>query len=277
MADIYEKMETALLAKDYATKRAILDELLPITREAAQKGESFGEGSHPPIDIPMAGIPEKVKIVDFSELKQRSYMKDEGYGALLHSVCHIEFNAINLGLDAAYRFRDISPEFTFDWIEVAHDECRHFELMHDRLKELGKEYGDYPAHGQLWEMCVKTAHDSLVRMALVPRVLEARGLDVTPGMIEKMKNRGDKKVIAALEVIYTEEIGHVKKGNKWYNRLAQERGVDPMEFFKDLIKQYDMFVFRGYVNLEGRIEAGFTKFELELLQKFVEDRKHGVE
>ncbi|MEJ2654165.1 MAG: ferritin-like domain-containing protein [Acidihalobacter sp.] len=140
----------------------------------------------------------------------------EGRAALVHAVAHIEFNAINLALDAVYRFRSLPRAYYDDWLRVADEEARHFMLLADRLTDFGMRYGDLPAHNGLWEMAVKTADDWLLRMALVPRVLEARGLDVTPGMIERLRQAGDMETVAALEVILREEVGHVAIGSRWF-------------------------------------------------------------
>jgi hypothetical protein len=142
----------------------------------------------------------------------------------VHAIAHIEFNAINLALDAACRFRDMPGEYYLDWVCVAADEARHFSLLQGRLVELGASYGDFPAHNGLWEMAELTADSCLARMALVPRVLEARGLDVTPGMIERLRLAGDLTTIAALEVILREEVGHVATGTRWFTlRTGKER------------------------------------------------------
>ena len=153
---------------------------------------------------------------------RRRLGSDEGRAALVHAIAHIEFNAINLALDAVCRFRDMPEQYYLDWISVAEDEARHFQLLHKRLGQLNRQYGDYPAHNGLWEMAEKTTDSCLVRMALVPRVLEARGLDVTPGMIERLRSVGDTKTIAALEVILAEEVRHVAIGTHWFNYCCKQ-------------------------------------------------------
>lgn len=219
-------------------------------------------------DIALAGRPAKPELVAHTHVRQRKLSSDEGFATLLHAICHIEFNAINLALDAAWRFRTLPEQFNLDWLKVAFEETEHFVLMRDRLRAYGYEYGDFPAHGNLWEMAYKTAFDPLLRMALVPRVLEARGLDVTPGIRVKIEQRGDAATCAALDVIYRDEVGHVQIGNYWYQYLCHERGLEPIALFRNLLKQYDMFVFRGYVNIEARERAGFSRFELDLLENF---------
>lgn len=224
-------------------------------------------------DIPIAGRPNRPEVVEQTALKPRKMSSDEGLAALLHAICHIEFNAINLALDAAWRFRTLPDAFHLDWLKVAFEETEHFVLMRNRLRAYGYDYGDFPAHGNLWEMAYKTAFDPLLRMALVPRVLEARGLDVTPGIRAKIAQRGDLETCAALDVIYRDEVGHVRIGNAWYQYLCRERGLEPVALFRQLLKQYDLFVFRGYVNIQAREDAGFSRFELDLLEHFEQSMK----
>lgn len=230
----------------------------------------------PAKDIPIAGRPEKPLLVPPTQVKQRKLASKEGFATMLHAICHIEFNAINLALDAAYRFRSMPLDFTRDWILVAKEEADHFKLMRERLRAYGFDYGDFSAHGHLWDMAYKTAFDPLLRMALVPRVLEARGLDVTPGIREKVAQKGDEATCAVLDIIYRDEVGHVKIGNRWYQYLCQQRGLEPVTLFRQLLRQYDMFVFRGYVNLEARERAGFSAFELAMLEDFEQSMKMGV-
>lgn len=219
-------------------------------------------------DIEIAGRPARPILVSHEAVQKRKLSSDEGYAAMLHAICHIEFNAINLALDAAWRFRHLPRQFTLDWLKVAKEEAEHFSLMRARVLALGFDYGDFPAHGNLWDMAYKTAFDPLLRMALVPRVLEARGLDVTPAIREKVKQRGDLATCDVLDVIYRDEVGHVKIGNHWYQYLCAERNLEPIALFRQLIRRFDLFIFRGYVNKEAREQAGFSAFELALLEDF---------
>ncbi|MDO4433749.1 MAG: ferritin-like domain-containing protein [Alysiella sp.] len=219
-------------------------------------------------DIHIAGRPNQPKLVAPHQVQQRKLGTNKGYAAMLHAICHIEFNAINLALDAAHRFRTLPLQFTGDWLRVAAEEAEHFTLMRQRLQAHGYDYGDFPAHGNLWDMAYKTAFDPLLRMALVPRVLEARGLDVTPAIKEKVQQRGDTTTCEVLDIIYRDEVGHVQIGTHWYTYLCHERGLEPMALFRKLLRQYDMFIFRGYVNLEARERAGFSAFEMAMLADF---------
>lgn len=227
-------------------------------------------------DFRLAGHPPKPELVPPSRVTNRKLTTIEGYAALLHAVCHIEFNAINLALDAAYRFRLLSEEFTRDWVRIAAEEAKHFQLMRQRLQATGYDYGDFSAHNHLWDMAYKTAFDPLLRMALVPRVLEARGLDVTPGMRKKIAQKGDDETCAVLDIIYREEVGHVRAGNYWYQYLCKQRGLEPLTLFRRLLSRYDLFIFRGYVNLEAREQAGFSSFELEMLENFEQNRQTDI-
>ncbi|RMG57457.1 MAG: DUF455 family protein, partial [Gammaproteobacteria bacterium] len=185
------------------------------------------------IEVP--GRPEPPELVPPQEVPRRRLGSRQGRAVLVHAITHIEFNAINLALDAVYRFRDLPDDFVSDWLRVADEEARHFLMLRKRLQELDADYGDWPAHNGLWEMAVKTDHDPLVRMALVPRVLEARGLDVTPGMMQRLRDAGDTRTVACLEIILEEEIGHVAIGSRWFRHLCAERGLEPEAEFRRLI------------------------------------------
>ncbi len=261
---LFSQLQAALLATDPSTKCALTQSL----QQAALAGELQWDSDAPCLDFTRAGQPDKPLLVDPKQVKPRKMATTEGYAALLHAVAHIEFNAINLALDAAYRFRGIAPEFQLDWLRVAAEEAQHFCLMRERLQAHGYDYGDFEAHNYLWDMAYKTAYDPLLRMALVPRVLEARGLDVTPAMRAKIEQKGDTETCAVLDIIYRDEVGHVKVGNEWYHHLCRQRGLDALDLFKQLIQRYDLFLFRGHLNIEARERAGFSAFELSLLQDF---------
>ena len=261
---LFSQLQAALLATDPSTKCALTQSL----QQAALADELQWDSDAPCLDFARAGQPDKPLLVDPKQVKPRKMATTEGYAALLHAVAHIEFNAINLALDAAYRFRGIAPEFQLDWLHVAAEEAQHFCLMRERLQAHGYDYGDFEAHNHLWDMAYKTAYDPLLRMALVPRVLEARGLDVTPAMRAKIEQKGDTETCAVLDIIYRDEVGHVKVGNEWYHHLCHQRGLDALDLFKQLIQRYDLFLFRGHLNVEARERAGFSAFELSLLQDF---------
>jgi len=216
--------------------------------------------------IARPGRPLKPELVPPRNLQRRKLTTTEGHAALIHSLCHIEFNAINLALDAVYRFRDLPDDYYHDWLKVTAEEACHFGLLRDHLKTLGYDYGDFPAHNGLWEAAVDTAHDPLVRMALVPRVLEARGLDVTPGIIEKLRSIGDNAAVAILEIIHRDEIGHVAIGSHWFKFLCQQRSLPMEATFVDLIKTYMHGGVRKPIAHDTRRQAGFTEAELDYLE-----------
>jgi uncharacterized ferritin-like protein (DUF455 family) len=220
------------------------------------------------IEIP--GRPAKPVLVLPKQMKQRKLHHLEGRIALLHAVAHIEFNAINLALDAVYRFREMPEAYYSDWLQVAAEEAYHFALVRTRLRELGADYGDLPAHNGLWEHALKTDHDVLVRMALVPRVLEARGLDVTPPMMERLREVGDEATADVLAIILRDEVGHVRMGSHWYRYCCELRGVEPESTFRQLLREVLQAPVRGPFYREGRLQAGFSAEELEQL-KSLED------
>ena len=186
---------------------------------------------------------------------------------MIHAITHIEFNAINLALDAVCRFAQLPDDYYRDWINVAHEEAYHFTLLATHLRDhYGHAYGDFPAHNGLWEMAEKTRDDVLVRMALVPRILEARGLDVTPGMRERLAHHGDHAAAAILDLILRDEIGHVAVGNRWYKRLCEQRRLEPAATFVLLMEQYKAPKIHPPLNRAARLAAGFTGDELDALE-----------
>jgi len=223
----------------------------------------------PVMPIPRPGRPPKPEMVSALLVDRRKLSTPEGRAALIHSLTHIEFNAINLALDAVYRFRDLPQAYYGDWIKVAAEEASHFILLRNHLQTLGYDYGDFTAHNGLWDMAVVTAHDPLVRMALVPRVLEARGLDVLPGIMHKLASTGAIDAVKIMEIILRDEIGHVAIGNRWYKYLCVQRGLDPLETFRTLLHEYNAPKLRGPLHTTARLKAGFTQAEMALPVKNV--------
>ncbi len=216
----------------------------------------------PRAPLPQVGRPRQPLLVDPARVPRRRLGSPAGRAALLHAVAHIEFNAINLALDACWRFPGLPLDYYRDWLSVARDEARHFALLRERLTALGTEYGDLPAHNGLWEAAEKTARDVLVRMALVPRVLEARGLDVSPGMIERLRSVADTQSAELLALILREEVRHVQIGTRWFRHLCHLRGLDPDSVFPQLLREYGMGL-RPPLNEAARSAAGFSRLELE--------------
>lgn len=263
MSDLYRRLEgviletdpgrkceqTALLSRDWQSGRLMLDPQAEI------------------LTLEDPGRPELPRLVDPRRLERRSFASPAGRIRLLHAFAHIEFNAINIALDAAYRFRDLPRRFIADWLRVAAEEAGHFSLLADELDRRGSGYGAHPAHGGLWDMVCRTRHDALHRMALVPRVMEARGLDVTPAMIAKFDQVGDAAAVEILQVIYRDEVGHVRIGDHWFRHLCARRCLDPEATFRSLVEQYMDGKLRGPFNWDARLAAGFDAPELEALER----------
>lgn len=219
----------------------------------------------PPPGIP--GRPPRPLLVDPARLPRRSAFTRDGRAALLHAVAHIEFNALNLALDAVWRFAGLPETFYRDWACVAAEEALHFCLVRDHLRTLGHAYGDFDAHDGLWAMAERTQHDVLARMALVPRTLEARGLDVTPPMQQQLARAGDEAAVRILDVILRDEIGHVAIGNRWYRWACEARGLEALAHAERLAAEYKAPRARAPFNLEARRAAGFDEAELGRLQQ----------
>ncbi|MCG5073469.1 ferritin-like domain-containing protein [Paraburkholderia sp. RG36] len=216
-----------------------------------------------PADLP--GRPARPELVEPRSLQRRSMSTPQGRVVLLHALAHIEFNAINLALDAVWRFANLPDAFYADWLKVAAEEAYHFSLLRQRLADYGHAYGDFPAHNGLWEICERTSGDVLARMALVPRVLEARGLDASPPIRARLKQAGDDESAAILDIILRDEVGHVRIGNYWFRHLCEARGLDPHAAWLALAAQYDAPRMRGPFNFEARRSAGFDQAELDTL------------
>lgn len=262
MNDLHHAARRCLEASDPADKLRLTCE----TWQALQAGVLRPDRTAPsPQPIGPPGRPPRPCLVEARQVPHRGLGTAEGRAALVHAIAHIEFNAINLAWDAVYRFRGFPDEYYCDWASCAHDEARHFAMLEARLAELGHAYGDFDAHNGLWEMAEKTAHHDLARMALVPRVLEARGLDVTPGMIGKLRALGDDATADILALILHEEVAHVAAGSRWYRWLCERAGVEPRQRFGELLSQYARPVLYGPFNLEARAAAGFDPDELDAL------------
>ena len=216
--------------------------------------------------VEVAGRPDKPVLVDPAKVPKRKLGSPEGQAALVHALAHIEFNAVNLACDAVYRFQGLPDDFYSDWLQVAAEEAYHFSLLQQRLAELDYAYGDFPAHNGLWEMACKTAEDPLLRMALVPRVMEARGLDVTPGMMQRFARIGDDATVDILQTILRDEIQHVEVGSRWFRYFCEQRELDPETHYLTLLQHHFQHGVRGPLHTEARLAAGFSPYELEELE-----------
>ncbi|MEJ6023803.1 ferritin-like domain-containing protein [Ramlibacter sp. PS4R-6] len=219
---------------------------------------------------PIPGRPARPELIHPAKVPRRSPAKPEGLAALLHAIAHIEFNAINLALDAVWRFDAMPDEFYRDWMRVAGEEAFHFTLLREHLASLGFDYGDFAAHDGLWSMCEKTKDDIVARMALVPRTLEARGLDATPQIQQKLRQAGTPAALRAVEildVILRDEVGHVAIGNRWYKWLCQREGLEPVAHYAALVERYAAPRLYPPFNEDARRRAGFTDEELAWLME----------
>ena len=246
---------------------AVLDQPEPaekvrLTLEYAQAwrdGAIAIVGDTPP--PPRPARPAKPELISPGDMPKRSTGGGPRRLALLHAIAHIELNAIDLGWDIIARFAspDLPRAFYDDWVQVAEDEARHFAMLDDRLRDLGAAYGDYPAHDGLWEAAEKTADDILARLALVPMVLEARGLDTTPAQVARLEKNGDSATAALMATIADDEISHVAAGVRWFEHICAERTLEPIPTFKALIATH----FRGTLtppfNHAARDRAAFAR------------------
>lgn len=227
---------------------AALDASLPLTEPAG-----------------LPGRPPRPHLVDPAAVPRRSPFTPEGRAALLHAVAHIEFNAINLALDAVWRFAGQPPDYYRDWLRVAAEEAHHFTLLRQHLRTLGHDYGDFEAHDGLWTMAEKTKADLVARMALVPRTLEARGLDATPPMQARLRQAGDLQAVAILDVILRDEVGHVAIGNRWYREACAAQGLDPVAQYPVLARRHGAPRLKPPFNRVARQAAGFSDEELRAM------------
>lgn len=257
----------ALRECDPLAKAEAVTALHALAQDGAARGVTHWQADcalSAPADLP--GRPARPDLVEPRSLQRRSMSTPQGRVVLLHALAHIEFNAINLALDAVWRFADMPADFYADWLKVAAEEAYHFSLLGKRLADYGHAYGDFPAHNGLWEMCERTSGDVLARMALVPRVLEARGLDASPPIRARLKQAGDDESAAILDIILRDEVGHVRIGNHWFRHLCAARGLDPHAAWLELAAQYHAPKMRGPFNFEARRSAGFDDAELETLK-----------
>jgi uncharacterized ferritin-like protein (DUF455 family) len=257
---IREQALDVLLERDAAKKASRALEL-PLSGDMGEQQQIEDPGQIP-------GRPTRPELVAHTALKQRSINTVAGRATLIHALTHIELNAIDLALDVVWRFAGLPASFYTDWLGVAREEAFHFQLLRAHLQSLGFDYGDFPAHNGLWEMAEKTKGDLLARIALVPRTLEARGLDASPAVKDKLVRAGDTRGGEILDIILRDEIRHVRVGNTWYREICAREGVaDPVAFYEELTRRYGAPRIRGPLNLEARRAAGFDEREIEQLAK----------
>ncbi len=262
---LFELIDTAWRADDVAAKCQAVDALIPAYL-ALCLGEVLPVAAGGVPACADVGRPSKPLCVPPASLPFRKAVDPEGRAALLHAIAHIEFNAINLALDAAWRFNALGPTFVRDWLGVAIEEAYHFGLIHDRLIALGYRYGDLPAHSGLWQLAEQTAGDVLARMALVPRLMEARGLDAMPPIFRAFQGIGDKATLRALSVIARDEVRHVALGDGWFRQLCLTQQIPVIETYQTLMTTYDAPWPRPPLNEAARRSAGFDEEEIALLK-----------
>ncbi len=223
----------------------------------------------PTATLTVPGRPLRPPLVHPANVPRRSPFTADGLAALLHAIAHIEFNAINLALDAAWRFDGMPRQYYLDWVGVAAEEAHHFTLLSEHLATLGHGYGDFDAHDNLWSMCERTQHDVVARMALVPRTLEARGLDASPLIQQRLRKVGTPAALRAvdiLEIILRDEVGHVAIGNHWYRWLCERDGLDALAHYDLLARRHHAPKLHPPFNEEARRRAGFSGEEIKRLQ-----------
>ena len=228
---------------------------------------SLPVGALDSLSAPTAGPGRAARplLVPHTQLKAKSMATPEGRAMLVHSIAHIELNAIDLALDVVWRFAGMPESFYTDWVRIAQEEAKHFSLLRQHLLDLGFDYGDVPAHNTLWDMAERTQGDILARIGIVPRTMEARGLDASPGVKNKLLSVGDHRAGEILDIILEDEIGHVAAGNRWYRYVCTQRGLDPVRTYAELIAQYDAPKLRPPFNMTARRLAGFEDAELAAL------------
>jgi uncharacterized ferritin-like protein (DUF455 family) len=262
--DLRQRALLCLQASDPSLKSA---SVAALARDWVSGKVACDEAAELKPGAPVPGRPSLPELVPPLLVGRRSMATVEGRAMLVHALAHIEFNAINLALDAIWRFPGMPPEYYADWLRVAKEEAGHFDLLSAHLVSLGFAYGDFTAHDSLWEMVAKTSDDVLARMALVPRTMEARGLDAIPPLRAKLAQAGDQAAAAILDILLQDEIGHVEIGNRWYTYLCQQRGLEPIAAYSEVARRYRAPSLRPPFNLEARRKAGFTEEELTLLQQ----------
>ena len=268
-----ELRETALAILANTDVQSKVSELLSLFDEYQDQHVSLNiSTSFDSQCLSLPGRPSKPDLVAPKWVPKRRMDTVEGRSILWHSLAHIEFNAMNLALDAIWRFPDMPKEYYEDWLKVAKEEAYHFSLVNQHMQSFGFSYGDFPAHNSLWEMVERATDSVIARMALVPRTMEARGLDAVPGIRDRFKQIKDVKAVEILEIILNDEIGHVLIGNRWFNFLCAGENLSPITAYRELARKYHAPTLRGPFNFEARKQAGFTSEELSLLESLSEKR-----
>jgi len=256
--NLHAAVRAVLAETGIEAKLAGADRLWADWRAGGLKPEPLTETA----PLTQAGRPERPLLGQPKDVPRRNPGSPEGHAALIHAICHIEFSAINLALDAVYRFQGLPNDYYTDWLRIAAEEVLHFRLLRAHLVGLGHDYGDFPAHGGLWQTALLTAHDPLARMAVIPRYFEAHGLDVTPGIQAKLRGRGDRAGADILDIVLRDEIGHLAAGDRWFRHFCAQRGLEPTVTWRREIAAAGLPAPRGPFNAAARARAGFPVDEL---------------
>lgn len=264
MTNSLHEAAAAVLQLSDPSEKCVRTDALAAERAAGQLAVMPGPDN--PVPLLEPGRPQRPELVPPERLKSRKPTTPEGHASLLHAIAHIEFNAINLALDCVARYRSFPDDFHDGWLQVAKEEAHHFGMLRARLQELGYDYGDFPAHNGLWDMACRTAHDPLARMALVPRVLEARGLDATPVIMDKLRAMGDARSVDILEIILRDEVGHVALGDRWFRILCARQGREAEVAYLALIDDFGAPYPQPPLHEAARLQAGFSQQEIDRLR-----------
>ena len=264
--NFYTVLEEAIESDSIATKERLTEQCF----EYCSQNEFIDEPKEKAKKFEKPSYASKCKIVEPRALKTRKdFDTKEGLASLVHAIAHIEYSAIDLALDAVYRYSEMNTAYKLDWLEVARDEIRHYLMLEKLLIELGFKYGDFSVHSGLFDASMNTANNHLDRMAIIPRYYEASGLDVTPQILKKLDNKRKlpfvKKLMDILDIIYVEEIEHVQKGDHWFKLLCKKENKNIKIYFEILDKYKILDKHRPHVNVEARKKAGFSCWEIKLL------------
>ncbi|MCF6252824.1 MAG: ferritin-like domain-containing protein [Methylococcaceae bacterium] len=263
MKNIFTIAEKCLYHSDIIQKI----QLTHHAKKLAESNQLSFQSADSVLAITKTKFPEHPLLLKPRDMPRRRLNSELGKAAFFHALAHIEFIAIYLAWDILYRFRGLPDVFYQDWLSIADEEAQHFTLIREHLHEMNVDYGDFPAHRGLWDHAEDTAADILARLAMVPRCMEARGLDVTPQMIKKFKIQDDQKSVELLTRILNDEVGHVKTGSYWFKLICEQRGLNYEEKYKELIEKYYVGKPKGPFNRELRIIAGFSNAEINWLEQ----------
>jgi len=267
MRNLYEQAKDCFLTADPDEKLALSLDIVAAWDANLLEWQDGDSVLQKPLQLDQPGRLDKPLLVETNKVKNRGFKSVQQRASLIHALAHIELTAVNLSWDSIYRYRHLPKEYYDDWVQTAKEESQHFYLLRQSLRDMGYDYGDFPAHNELWQMAVNTADDLMARMAIVHRVLEARALDVVPFSVEKFRAIGDRKTADSLVIIANDEIGHVNAGSRWYRYRCEQEQVDPDKMFFTLINKYLRSSPRGPFNREARIKAGFSLAEMQELER----------